>query len=1114
MLRKIMSMMTVCAVLLTLAVLPASAELVGTVATVPHYNDFQDAFVDSHMVDDKQMSVPQEIGEKKVGASANKVESEPVMGVFGNPPDKQSHRVALPEGAATFDPYFTIVHPTLAAGEYLRFSTRLATTSYVGNNKAIAFKFNGAWPSPGGTAGFHFNPDGFIYCFGANTGIPYDLSTWYDIDFIFQQGTKNYELYVNGILARSASHAGISGSGVTSVQGRYGINGPGPMDIYADGVSNTYGAFPDADRVDLITSSLINFLHKERVAVLKDVTLAQINASLDMPEGAQVKYFAADGVTEITDTSTKMYKGMKIKITSASGERSITLRSDFNLFEARFEGTITPNGTPAGFNTLGNSHTTDRIFSGKSGILPKEATDQSASFAHSDATGTNLYLDKFVNYENETVTIAFNVNHGAGDIRFGMVVSEGTTTWGGPTLPILNGTAGIVHFGTVTDPVFIAPLELNRWNQVAIVFKLGTGLYDYYLNGEKILDNHVGGGTLNKIGRFRFQSNSDSPTGSELFLDDIRIYNGAYDPEVIRTEITVDGYTLSGKNILVDEVVSVADFMSKVTATKGTLLGLYNSDVSAKKESGNVEIGDVVIVRAEEGFGYYTISSGNSVVDTVYSLEGNVIRGIPFYTTAQSIIDGVETLDPSATKEVVTAGGTPVTGLVETGMKLKITLGSNVREYDLELLDYHSYDDYTGHLGYRVSRTEPDTSGSGLPFTGMTSKMFSTAQFIDEPENSYAIVESDSDKSEYIRFYGTGNTVYNQQVIYKSFAAGAVTGKFVVEGNMMNPDNNTEILLHLRGDRTGGAAATFWSGEFIKLKVNNTISFLGQEVQTYETGKWYHVLTVYDLDAHSAKFYVDGVLVADYADLSEIGIARNDCVREIRIQNRIVTGTPSGAAFDDIMLYSYGDGSLLADEIDCTITSDDVYIDIPTKQIKIDPDGKTLEDLIGLLTFNDNVGNIKAFTSNGVETDNMSEALTEGFVIRVTSPDGRITCDWTVNSDTIVKPVSFYKDGVITKAITEDGEFTAKTEIIVFKASKDIEGAALVSALYDGNEMTNVVVDSEPTESGTSYYTKKSFEADLSISGFNPFNSIRAFFWNGFVQMQPLVSGANLAVVE
>ena len=766
-------------------------------------------------------------------------------------------------------------------------------------------------------------------------------------------------------------------------------------------------------------------------------------------EGAEIHGVYRDSVGYIESRNVK------------SGDKLIVNANNIYVcYEIKESGNTTKNYF-ADFNTAtdGDYHWADIIKNGAwtyyaYGILTsvsgrvggKAESDKSVKlFPPSGKSGTPYLMTKDHAFYGIT-SIEFNVYPTSSDC-FGRLDTPGDM-FGTPF--IKDGKIGGIY-----------TYEPNRWYKVVYEFNvgntaqdIGTGKFNMYVNGEKIITNTAMTASLTqgKGNELRFYNYNKN---SAFYLDDISIHSGRYDAAESAVGAVSDKYKVLDGAVLFADVTGT-EYAGGFTATNGgSIAGVVNSSgelITDKK----ISMGDSLMLRSVDGtYKYLKIADGATIISTgKYTLDSSSkkISGIGRNTSVKAFKNALVCMDETTVKTVKN-------GILQSGMTL--TVGNET--YTLEFKEDIVNDTYTGKTGTKItdykngaqdSSSQAALAGFGLNYTTFDGT-YSYAEVVNDPERNSEVLKLYNNDSEKSTFIGR-NIVYG------------LTDSFTLEFSMKKDSKLSPRKVFLRG--TSESAPTGYDnilgGAFINMETDGMIYFMDRAVGVWDLNKWYRFALQCDIPNNKYTLYINGTKVSDYS--FEEGSKINK-VWYIRFEANKTAGEDN-TYLDDVLLYH----------------TDEMFE----------------ENALKAAVYSDTRKVIPAYGMGAVYI-NAGETV-DGMYIKVRSYDGLAEASYAfVKGDSV--SVSFKNAGgeILTK--TQNGNIDVLLSAISTKSDAP-KRAYFIAAVYENDRLISVDTNEiSLAVSGDKAVRKINTSLKLNVTDASK-QTVKAFFWSSSDALQPLLA--------
>lgn len=191
-------------------------------------------------------------------------------------------------------------------------------------------------------------------------------------------------------------------------------------------------------------------------------------------------------------------------------------------------------------------------------------------------------------------------------------------------------------------------LVKNQWNTYTAVYKWDGTQVKSYVNGTEVYSGTPSATLYETTGtqkRIQFHVFTNNVVGTEFGLDKMHIYQTAEIPSVaMPTLASGEGYTVSGKNIIVSDSVTASTFANANVYKDSTFAALVDNDATVKA-------GNVVVVGGENGYTYYSVTDGTTScfdiqdetsspnISDVDGVELNWVNGVGGKDVADKVAD-------------------------------------------------------------------------------------------------------------------------------------------------------------------------------------------------------------------------------------------------------------------------------------------------------------------------------------------------------------------------------------------------------------------------------------------------------------------------------------------
>ncbi|MDD6213933.1 MAG: heparinase II/III family protein [Firmicutes bacterium] len=272
------------------------------------------------------------------------------------------------------------------------------------------------------------------------------------------------------------------------------------------------------------------------------------------------------------------------------------------IIRSSFTASINDNTAPNKFDLskVGGDYTWNTSFV-KGGMGGKDVRDYAFFIKTTDYDGSNVGSDSgadpFLGYwytvNNQDVTLEASLYAPAESMRSYMVIGINNG---------MNEVGGLYDDGSIRcHYTKVGSWKPGRWYKMAVTYHAGTKCADYYLNGEKVLENtevtseNITSFTRIKLIALTTNASTYNHKNNLTGYDNIRWYIGNYDPEKDRVTSDIDS------TIYLYEKKSVKELCDKMIADGCTSARIYKDDTFSVQQTGNLEDGNVLVVSSENG---------------------------------------------------------------------------------------------------------------------------------------------------------------------------------------------------------------------------------------------------------------------------------------------------------------------------------------------------------------------------------------------------------------------------------------------------------------------------------------------------------------------------------
>lgn len=278
-------------------------------------------------------------------------------------------------------------------------------------------------------------------------------------------------------------------------------------------------------------------------------------------------------------------------------------------------------------------------------------------------------------------------------------------------------------------------------------------------------------------------------------------------------------------------------------------------------------------------------------------------------------------------------------------------------------------------------------------------------------------------------------------------------------------------------------------------------------IRNYRDGEWYRIGITYYPKELKQDIYLNGVKLVTKGWITNDENDRDPQTHQVTsfyFNNIGVTFPGYGhgkVAVDDTLLYTgeHFDTAAYTADIDSDIlsigtTANDIYVD--------DLSGMTIGDLIAELNIIGEVESIM-YLDNTYSVE--AEDLAYGNVLLLTSKNGLVKEYYTVMPSTFnVDPeITYYVNGVAGASMPAEGTAEIKALIKAFSPAykKNVNGA-LFLAVYNGNQLVDIVLDEKDISSDTTFKVNYTLSDTKDVT-------VKTFFWDS-LNLKPYVGSKTI----
>lgn len=620
--------------------------------------------------------------------------------------------------------------------------------------------------------------------------------------------------------------------------------------------------------------------------------------------------------------------------------------------------------------------------------------------------------------------------------------------------------------------------------------------------------------TPNFQSSIRLQSGTSDPAKpAEIYMDDIKVY--AIDATRIISDTQVDvGNTF---NIKFNNDIKSNEFTTTyVKAYKGT--GTSGEEITGLAITKKPNLLDTYTITfpsyltAGESYTIAVNGARDIVRNTLtlthtFTSVGDAPEGLAILSVAGFTVDNTENIVTAVLgfkvsdfiSKIVTDAldnkisiidadeqAVDANAYLKEGMQIKLANADETEER-IYSLDFNYYSD-TNFDGYTDTLTLGQTSKLPQGFS------FGTWNGATGSATMYVQGVSDGIGGEMLKYYLNGAS--SQMPLLVNGVATTTAKKIMVtEATIKMEDKNSKFILFYVGERTGG---TYYFPA-VEFNQSGRIRAIGNDIMQYETNKWYKVVSVYDFSTDTGKIYVDGVLVKE--GLKSGFFPANQAymnLQGIRIQKQAeATDTnPSVSYIDDYKCYEIGDYEgfdvqEMMSEVDYTVTSNVLNVKSSSFAGEINGyKGMNAQQLKDSLIKSAGAS-VELYDASGIITENVAK----GNYILVTAPNGRITKQYNLNSETNLGDVQFLFDGEQSDNEYGVGVVTARVDVVSYDKPVNV---ALVIAQYEESKLVGVKIN-EKTVEVVGDYIDCSYTVEVAEN-----TTIKCMLLNGMSTIQPL----------
>lgn len=231
----------------------------------------------------------------------------------------------------------------------------------------------------------------------------------------------------------------------------------------------------------------------------------------------------------------------------------------------------------------------------------------------------------------------------------------------------------------------VSSYEVGKWQRFAVEVTTGTQNYNLYINGEKIdtsgkifanTDTNLSFNTFNRI---KISNTADE---SSLYMDDLKIYKGAYNVYSGENTLSSEQYNIQGDKIYISSAdLTVGELLENLTST-GTLK-LYSDPAYLIETASGDKVGRVayLVENVDKTTNYYTVFGGELQMyydfdaETLNS-EGNAITAVND-VTGNGFDGEISNCCPTFSENGVNGGAIRLSGNVNDKQIIKVKNSEN-----------------------------------------------------------------------------------------------------------------------------------------------------------------------------------------------------------------------------------------------------------------------------------------------------------------------------------------------------------------------------------------------------------------------------------------------------
>ena len=511
-----------------------------------------------------------------------------------------------------------------------------------------------------------------------------DLNQWYTVTAVFQEGSKQYKLYVNGELMN-----GKSGNAYCELDAALvSINKPGffqnmsvnnshESNIYMDNFSyyesdNDYDASAEKPEISIKNDYTSDFALKNGKIITKNklVSKNELLNSIELTDGETDRLLRADELNEVTDGEENVAEDSVLYVTAPDGktlykygfslgnsEKTIVYE---DLYNRSFTEITENNYTTKGLGQPGlyvlNDKKTDYFESGMSG--KDTITSASGAGKKADDRFIKIHADK--NYPVGSKSLDVNQLIQLYYRPLKNLSSTDSLIWEYSVRPskLSNNMDFIYKKDSSTWEAYSATIKSDRalyikgqksaqlsdnWYRITTVWK-PDGKMSYYVDGKLIKTVESAKPSMLHTTGYKLHKESNAAE-SDISIDNIRYYEqfGAYDSSDACVDITSDKYLVDTSEYIVaigKTAVTKSEFMDNIALPQNAAAEVYESDEeTALNDNSEVKDGMKLAVYSADGLGVklYTIKTGYFKANAVFyknSIDDeNIINSIGDNTT-------------------------------------------------------------------------------------------------------------------------------------------------------------------------------------------------------------------------------------------------------------------------------------------------------------------------------------------------------------------------------------------------------------------------------------------------------------------------------------------------